>query len=463
METSALVTKLPPHSLEAEMAVLGSMMLEREAIARVVDVLEAGDFYREVNRWIYDAICLLFNEGEPVDLITLSERLKARGQLEQVGGSAYLNALLEAAPTAAAASYYAKIVREKASLRQLITAAGEISKRAYEAADQEVEEVVDDCERRIFAVGERSIKPTFIPLGRLIEEAFERIDEIQRTHIPGTGLHTGFTDLDNLTSGLQPSDLIILAARPSMGKTALALNIARYVGVTEKLPVAVFSLEMAKEQIALRFLCSEAKIDQQAMRQGYVSDEGMASITRAAETLYRAPVYVDDSASMTVLEIRGKARRLKAEKGLSLIILDYLQLIQGFGRFENRNQEISQIARSLKALARELHVPVLALSQLSRAVESRSPRRPQLSDLRESGSLEQEADVVGFIYRPGYYGEEELQRAGYLSTEQDVSEIIVAKQRNGPVDTIRLTWRSPYVRFYNIAEGLDAPPDEEEL
>jgi replicative DNA helicase len=462
METSSLITKLPPHSLEAEMATLGAMMLEREAIARVVDILEPGDFYREIHRWIYDAICSLFNEGEPVDLITLGERLKERGQLEQVGGTAYLNALLEAAPTAAAASYYSKIVREKSSLRHLIQAAGEMSKRAYESGDTDVEEVIDECERLIFSIGERTISPTFMPLGDLLSEAFERIDEIQRTHMPGTGLHTGFADFDSLTSGLQPADLIVIASRPSMGKTALALNVARNVGVKEKASVAVFSLEMAKEQVALRFLCSEAKVDQQAMRQGYVPDEGMISITRAAETLYRVPIYVDDTPTMSVLEIRGKARRLKAEKGLGLIIVDYLQLVHGFGRFENRNQEISQVARSLKALARELHVPVVALSQLSRAVEARSPRRPQLSDLRESGSIEQEADVVAFIYRPAYYGEEELRRANYLSTDQYVAEIIIAKQRNGPVDTIRLEWNSPYVRFENLAEGVQ-PPDEEEM
>jgi len=460
METTALVTKLPPHSLEAEMATLGAMMLEREAIARVVDMVEPADFYREINRWIYDAICSLFNEGEPVDLITLGERLKERGQLEQVGGTAYLSGLLEAAPTAAAASYYAKIVREKATLRQLLQASAEISKCAYEAGDADVEEVVDECERRIFAVGERTITPTFVPLGSLLSEAFERIDEIQRTHIPGTGLHTGYSELDGLTSGFQPADLIVIAARPSMGKTALALNIARNVGANEKLPVAVFSLEMAKEQVAMRFLCSEARVAQQAMRQGYVSDEGMASITRAAETLYRAPIYVDDTPTMTVLEIRGKARRLKAEKGIALVIVDYLQLVHGFGRFENRNQEISQVARSLKALARELGVPVVALSQLSRAVEARSPRRPQLSDLRESGSIEQEADVVAFIYRPAYYGEEELRRADYLPSEDYVAEIIVAKQRNGPVGKVNLVWNSPYVRFDNLAEGLQ-PPEEE--
>jgi replicative DNA helicase len=351
-------------------------------------------------------------------------------------------------------------VREKSTLRQLIHAAGEITKQAYDAGDANVEEVVDECERRIFSVGERSISSSFLPLGTLLTEAFEKIDEIQRTHSPGTGVHTGYTDLDTLTSGLQPSDLVIIAARPSMGKTALALNIARNAAVKDNLTVAVFSLEMAKEQVALRFLCSEARVDQQAMRQGYVTDEGMQRITRAAETLYKAPIYIDDTPTMTVLEIRGKARRLKAERGVGLIILDYLQLVHGYGRSENRNQEISQVARSLKALARELTVPVIALSQLSRAVEARSPRRPQLSDLRESGSIEQEADVVAFIYRPAYYGEEELRRADYLSTDQYVTELIVAKQRNGPVDTVRLEWNGNFVRFENLAEGVQAPEGE---
>jgi replicative DNA helicase len=456
---TALITKLPPHSLDGEMATLGAMMLEREAIARVVDLLRPEDFYREIHRWLFDAICALFNDGEPVDLITLGEKLKERGQLEQVGGPAYLAGLLEAAPTAAAASHYAKIVREKATLRQLLTAASEISKRAYEAADSDVEEIVDECERQVFAVGERTINPSFIPLGTLVSEAFERIDEIQRTHSAGTGLHTGFTDLDSLTSGLQTSDLVILAARPSMGKTALALNISRYVAIKENLPVAIFSLEMAKEQVAMRFLCSEARVDQSAMRQGYVPDDRMPDIVRAAEILYRAPIFIDDTPTMTALEIRGKARRLKAERGIGLIVVDYLQLVHGHGRFENRNQEISQVARSLKALARELHVPVIALSQLSRAVESRQPRRPQLSDLRESGSIEQEADVVSFIYRPAYYGEDELQRAGYLSNEEFVAEIIIAKQRNGPVGTIKVEWNGPNVRFENLAENLEAPEE----
>jgi replicative DNA helicase len=458
METSALVTKLPPHNLEAEMATLGAMMLEREAIARVVDILSPNDFYREIHHWIYDAICSLFNEGEPVDLITLGERLKQRNQLEQIGGVAYLTGLLEAAPTAAGAAFYARIVRDKATLRSLIHASNEIIKVAYEAGDRDINEVVDESERMLFAVGERSVRASFVPLGTLLSEAFEKIDEIQRTHTPGTGLHTGFDDLDALTSGLQPSDLIILAARPSMGKTALAMNIARNAAVKDSKTVAVFSLEMSKEQIALRFLCSEARVDQGSLRQGYVTDEGMADITRAAEKLYKAPIFVDDSGTTTVLEIRGKSRRLKAEQGhLDLIIIDYLQLIHGHGRYENRNQEVSLIARSLKALARELSVPVIALSQLSRQVESRSPRRPQLSDLRESGSLEQEADVVAFIYRPAYYGEEELRQAQYLSTDQYIAEVIIAKQRNGPVDTVRLEWNSPYVRFENLAEGVQPP------
>jgi replicative DNA helicase len=317
---------------------------------------------------------------------------------------------------------------------------------------------VDRAEQAIFSVGERTITPAFTPIRELLGETYDRIDEMQESHRPGTGLLTGYDDLDSLTSGLQPSDLTVIAARPSMGKTALALNIATYVAKTQSKTVAIFSLEMAKEQLALRLLCSEAGVNQQNIRQGYIDRGDMDRIASAASRLYKAPLYLDDSPTMNVLQMRGKARRLRAEHGLDLIVVDYLQLMSGYGRFENRTQEISQVARSLKTLARELRLPVIALSQLSRAVEARGhPRRPMLSDLRESGSIEQEADVVAFIYRPSYYGSDELRAAGYLETDQNIAEILVSKQRNGPTGIVRLAWMDEYVRFENLEERFGEP------
>jgi len=437
------------------------MLMEREAIARVVDILDPEDFYSPQHQLLYRAMIDLFNDSEPVDLVTLQARLQDRGQLEEVGGTSYLVGLQEASPTAAAISHYAKIVREKATLRKLAEAAAKIQHFAQSAADEDVETVVDRCEQEVFSVGERTITPAFTPIRDLLSETYDRIDEMQESHRPGTGMLTGYDDLDSNLSGLQPSDLIVVAARPSMGKTALALNIASYVAKTQNKTVAVFSLEMAKEQLALRLLCSEAGVNQQSVRQGYIDRGDMDRIAIAASELYKVPFYLDDSPTMNVLQIRGKARRLRAERGLDLIIVDYIQLVSGYGRFENRNQEISQVARSLKALARELRVPVVALSQLSRAVEARGhPRRPLLSDLRESGSIEQEADVVTFIYRPMYYGPEELRAAGYVETDRNIAEILIAKQRNGPTGTVRLAWIDEFVRFENLEERFAEPEGE---
>jgi len=456
-----LLEKVPPQNLEAEQATLGAMLVEREAIARVVDLLEPDDFYSPQHQILHRAVIDLFNESTPVDLVTLHSRLQDRGQVEEVGGTSYLLALQEAAPTAAAVTHYAKIVREKATLRALIHAAHEIHNLARSSADENVESVVDQCEQQVFAVGERTITPAFTPIRELLSETYDRIDEMQESHRPGTGMLTGYDDLDGYLSGLQPSELVVIAARPSMGKTALALNIACHVAKTQSKTVAVFSLEMAKEQLALRLLCSEAGVNQQSVRQGYIDRGDMDRIAIAASELYKAPVYLDDTATMNVLQMRGKARRLRAEHGLDLIVVDYIQLMSGYGRFENRNQEISQVARSLKALARELRVPVLALSQLSRAVEARGhPRRPLLSDLRESGSIEQEADVVGFIYRPIYYGEQELRAAGYLESDRNIAELIIAKQRNGPTGTVRFAWVDEFVRFENLEERFTEPEGE---
>jgi len=459
--SAPLLERVPPQSLEAEQATLGAMLMEREAIARVVDLLDADDFYNPQHQTLFRAMIDLFNSSEPVDLVTLQARLQGRDQLEQCGGLSYLLALQEAAPTAAAVGHYARIVREKSTLRGLIRAAGEIRNLAQSSGDEEVETILDRCEQEVFAVSERMITPAFTPIRELLGETYDRIDEMQETHRPGTGLATGYDDLDSLISGLQPSDLIVIAARPSMGKTALAVNIGSYAARAQHKTVAIFSLEMAKEQLALRLLCSEARVNQQNVRQGYLERGDMDRIAIAASELYKAPMYFDDTPTMNVLQMRGKARRLRAEHGLDLIVVDYLQLVSGYGRYENRNQEISQIARSLKSLARELRVPVVALSQLSRAVEARGhPRRPMLSDLRESGSIEQEADVVCFIYRPSYYGEQELRAAGYLDTDRHIAELIIAKQRNGPTGTVRLAWLDEYVRFDNLEERF-APPEED--
>jgi replicative DNA helicase len=459
--SAPLLERVPPQSLEAEQATLGAMLMERDAIARVVDVLEPEDFYGPQHQLLYRAMIDLFNDSEPVDLVTLPARLQDRGQLEEVGGASYLVALQEVAPTAAAVTHYARIVREKATLRSLIRAAGEIRGLAQSAGDEDVESILDRCEQEVFAVSERTITPSFTPIRELLGETYDRIDEMQESHRPGTGLLSGYDDLDAITSGLQSSELVVVAARPSMGKTALALNMACHVAKTQKKAVAVFSLEMAKEQLALRLLCSEAGVNQQGIRQGYVDRGDMDRIAVAASELYNAPIYFDDTPVMNVLQMRGKARRLRAEHGLDLIIVDYLQLVSGYGRFENRNQEISQVARSLKALARELRVPVVACSQLSRAVEARGhPRRPQLSDLRESGSIEQEADVVSFIYRPIYYGAEELRAAGYLESDRNIAEIIVAKQRNGPTGIVRLAWVDEFVRFENLEDRFIEPEGE---
>jgi len=456
---STLPDKIPPQSTEAEQATLGSMLLERDAIARAVAIVEPADFYRETHRQLYETILDLFNEGKPVDLVTLGERLRDRGLLEKLGGMPYLTELLEEVPTAANVEHYAHIVRGKALLRNLIESAHRITSMCYDFT-REVPEVVDESERLIFAVAGRALSNAFTPLKPLIAQAYDTAEQMSTQHVVGTGLMTGFSELDQITSGLHPSNLVILAARPSMGKTALALNIAVHVARHERRPVAIFSLEMAKEELAMRILCAEARVDQSALRFGMPDDSDIERILRASERLYDAPVYIDDSPSISVLEMRGKARRLAAELGdLALIVVDYLQLVRTHGRFENRNQEISDIARGLKAMAREMKVPVIALSQLSRAVETRQPRRPLLSDLRESGSIEAEADVVAFIYRPGYYGDEELKRVGYPTDDKTLSEIIIAKQRNGPTGTAHLAWIGSHVRFeqrleYQVPEDM---------
>ena len=438
---SGINERIPPQNLEAEQSVLGSMLIDREAILTVAEILKPTDFYREGHQKIYSAMLALAERNDPVDLITLAEELALRNQLEELGGMPYLTTLANVVPTAANVAYYAKIVQEKAVLRSMINAATRIVSRCFEAQEP-VEEIVDEAEKLIFEIAQRSTSQDFASMKDLLKDVFDNIDKLWGNKGGVTGVPTGFYDFDNLTCGLQNSDLIIIAARPSMGKTTLALNMAQHIAVNEKLPVAIFSLEMSKEQLVQRMLCAQAGVDSHKLRRGYLSDEDYPKLTKAAGPLSEAPLFIDDTAAISVMEMRAKARRLKAEHGLAAIFIDYLQLMRGNGRAENRQQEISAISRSLKALAKELNVPVVALSQLSRAVEQREKKRPILSDLLESGGIEANADLVAFIYREGYYNPN-------MENRHD-TEIIIAKQRNGPVGTIKLYFNESQNKFLNI-------------
>ncbi|MCL4426030.1 MAG: replicative DNA helicase [Firmicutes bacterium] len=438
---SALLERLPPQNLEAEQSVLGSMLIEKEAIARVQETLRAEDFYRDSHRIVYEVISGLFDRGEAVDLITVTEELRRRGHLESIGGVSYLTTLANLVPTAANVEYYARIVEEKSLLRALIKAATEIVARGY-AAQEEIDDLLDGAEQLIFQIAQRRNNQSFFSLKELMVEAFTRIEKLYGQKGGVTGVPTGFRELDQLTSGLQPSELIVIAARPSMGKTQLCLNIARHAAIKYRIPVAIFSLEMAREQLALRLLSSEAAVDGQRLRTGFLVDSDWGRLGQAMGRLGDAPVYIDDTPGATVAEVRARSRRMKAEKNLGMVVIDYLQLMQTRSRTENRQQEISEISRSLKALARELKVPVVAASQLSRAVESRPDKRPLLSDLRESGAIEQDADLVAFIYRDDYYNKD--------SEKRNIAEIIVAKQRNGPVGDVELYFERETGRFHDL-------------
>jgi replicative DNA helicase len=438
--------RIPPQNLEAEQSVLGSMLLDKEAIIIASEYLKPADFYRESHRQIFQAVCTLSDRDEPVDLVTLAEELRTRSVLEAVGGMSALTGLANAVPTAANVAYYARIVREKSVLRTLINTATRIVSRSFEASG-EVEEILDEAERSIFEVARRSGPEGFTAMKEVLKDAFERIDRLWGNKGGVTGLPTGFPDLDHITCGLQNSDLIIIAARPSMGKTTLALNIAQHIAVNEKLPTAVFSLEMSKEQLAQRMLCAQSGIDANRLRRGYLSDEDYPRLTRAAGPLSAAPLFIDDTPAISALEMRARARRLKAEHGLAALFIDYLQLMRGSERAENRQQEISAISRSLKALAKELNVPVIALSQLSREVEKRDKKKPVLSDLLESGGIEANADVVAFIYREGYYNQD--------AENKPLTDVIIAKQRNGPVGTIQLYFKENQNKFVSISPRPD--------
>jgi replicative DNA helicase len=430
--------KIPPQNLEAESSVLGGILLENDAINVVLESLRAEDFYRESHRKIFRAMIELSDRSEPVDIITLSEVLKNRGDLEAVGGSAYLASLNDFVPTAANISYYARIVREKSILRYLINAATDIATKGFEGQGN-VEELLDSAEKAIFDITEQRIKGSFVKVGDMMKDSIKMVERLFERKTMITGVPTGFKDLDSKTAGLQPADLIIVAARPGMGKTAFSLNIASHAAFAGH-GVAIFSLEMAKEQLALRLLCSEARVDNSKVRTGYLSDRDFPKLATAAGKLHDALIYIDDTPAISVLELRAKARRMARDrdKKLALIIVDYLQLMRGSGAAQNREQEISEISRSLKALAKELNVPVLAISQLNRRVEDRNDKTPQLSDLRESGAIEQDADVIAFIYREAAYNPK---------SDDNTATITIAKQRNGPIGDLNLTFLREFTRF----------------
>jgi len=448
--------KIPPQNVEAEVAVLGAILQENEAIHRTIEALGKNDFYREAHRKIYRACLDLFERNEPIDLITLTNELQKRKELEEVGGASYLAYLVDSVPTAANISHYARIVRDKAVLRDLISVSTGIIHSSYEA-EEEVDEVLDDAERRIFEISQHRFSFALTPLRSVLKGSFELIERLYERKVHVTGVPTGFTDFDILTSGLQPTDLVIIAGRPSAGKSSFCLNVAQHAAIQEKTVVAIFSLEMSKEQLVQRMLCSQARVALHRLRRGYLGEKDWGKLTNAAGVLAEAPIFIDDSPGISVLEMKAKARRLKAEHGLGLLLVDYLQLIQSRGRMENRQQEISEISRSLKALAKELGVPVVALSQLSRRVEDRQEKRPELSDLRESGALEQDADLVAFIYRPDIYKPpEEVDRKKFMDRSDhgergyydgQEAEVIVRKQRNGPTGTIKLTFLPEFTRF----------------
>jgi replicative DNA helicase len=436
--------KLPPQSIEAEESILSAILLETNTLLEVLEILTPEDFYRTAHQRIFAAMELLFRKAEPIDLITLTNALRESNQLEEIGGAAYLARLVDTVPSAINVAHYARIVREKSSLRRLIAKAGEITQRCY-GDSGDFDQVLDFAEGAVFEISENKHRAAFHPLSKIIDINIDALEKRQANRALVTGIPTGYTRLDNMTSGLQGSDLIILAARPAMGKTALALNIARNAAVIGNVAVAVFSLEMSKEQLSMRMLCAEARVDSSRLRSGFLNPEDWANITDAASALSEAPIYIDDSPDISATSIRTKSRRLKMDKDLGLIIIDYLQLMRGHENTERRDLEISDISRSLKLLAKELNVPVLALSQLNRKLEERGDKRPQLSDLRESGALEQDADVVAFIYRDEVYNKDEN------NPNRGIAEVILAKQRNGPTGVVPLTFLGAYTRFENPA------------
>lgn len=435
---SDIIQRIPPNSMEAEQSVLGAMLLDKEAISVAAEILKDGDFYREVHNEIFMAIVDIYNAGEPVDLITLTDRLKSRKTIEAVGGITYLTQLMNIVPTAHNIEYYARIVLEKSTLRKLIKSSNEIIAKCFDSGS-DTAAIVDDAEKGIFNISLSRSTQGFIPIKKILTSNFDKIEELYLNKGKITGIPTGFSDLDSKLSGLQNSDLILIASRPSMGKSSLMMNIVQNASVKEKYTTAIFSLEMSKEQLSQRLLCSEALIDAHRLRTGDITEDEWIKLARAMGSLSDKPIFIDDTPAISVTEMRAKCRRLKIERGLGLVLVDYLQLMQSTGKYDSRQQEISNISRSLKALAKELEVPVVALSQLSRAPEMRADHRPVLSDLRESGAIEQDADVVMFLYRDEYYNPE--------TDKKNIGEIIIAKQRNGPTGVIELVWLGQFTKF----------------
>jgi len=453
-EVESQIDKLPPQNVEAEQSILGAILIDNEALPKAIEVIDPDDFYKQSHRKIFQAMIELFEKSEPIDLITLTDNMKRQDDLDAVGGVAYLSSLVNMIPTAANIKYHSKIVREKGLLRNLLRSATEIASRVYED-NLEAEELVDYAERSIFDISDKRIKASFVTLKEVIKGSFEMIEHLYDKKETVTGVPSGFRDLDNLTTGFQKGDLIVVGGRPSMGKTAFALNVAQHVGLESRESVAIFSLEMAKEQLAFRMLCSEAMVNSSSIRKGFIQKEDWHKLTAGASRLTGAPIFIDDSSGITVLELRAKARRLKREHGLSLVIVDYLQLMRSRGSFERREQEISDISRSLKALAKELSVPVIAVSQLNRSVEQRRPPTPILADLRESGAIEQDADVILFLYRDEVYNKDNPANKGE-------AEIIIAKQRNGPTGIVKLAFNSSCTRFLSRVDREYSVASEEE-
>ena len=455
--------RTPPFSTEAETAVLGGMLIDREAVTRAIEVLGDGMFYREANRRLYRAMVRLFERGDVIDVITVSEELKKTSELDASGGFDYLGQLVDAVPTAANLAFHARIIRDKALLRRLIEQSSQIIRDVYDQGERDVDEILDQAEARIFQVAESHKREGFVWIKEILWSTFEHIERLQESESGITGVPTGFADLDRMTTGLQKGDLCIVAARPSMGKTSFALNVAANAAIAHNIPVAIFSLEMSSEQLVQRLLCAEGRIDAQKLRRGKLSPEEHQRLAGAAGHLNTAPIWIDDQPGTNVLEIRAKARRLQSElrsdgKELGMILIDYMQLMSGAGSSESRVQEVSQISRGLKALARELEVPVVAMSQLSRGPEQRTDKRPMLSDLRESGSIEQDADVVMFLYRPEYYAPAETREE-----LEGKSELIIGKQRNGPTGVVQLFFQKSYTRFDSVLPSARGGPGPQEM
>ena len=439
------VEKIPPHDDEAEQAVIGSMLTDKDAVVSAIEVLKSDDFYRNDNSIIYDAIMSIYAKGEPIDIITLKDELTSMGKLEAVGGLEYLASLPEKVPTTANASKYVKIVEEKSLLRSLIKTANELIQLGY-SQNEEIETLMDSAEKKIFDIMQRKSQKGYESIKDILVDSFTELQELYNNKQHITGVATGFIDLDNKTAGFHKSDLILIAARPAMGKTAFALNIATNAAISANAPVVVFSLEMSKEQCANRILCAQAMVDSSKVQKGDISDDEWTKLAMASGELSESSgIFIDDTPGITVAEIRAKCRKLKIEKNIGLVVIDYLQLISGSGKTSSREQEIAEISRSLKILAKEIDVPVIALSQLSRAPEARTDHRPMLQDLRESGSIEQDADMVMFIYRDDYYNPQ--------SEQTNIAEIIIAKNRSGPVGTVELLWMPSYTKFANKFNG----------